>query len=122
MAEHNELGLYGEDLAVAHLLAKGYAIRHRNWRCGRWEVDIVAADGRTLVFVEVKSSDFFDARPAEHVTDTQMLRYVRAAEAYLASHGLSGVPVRFDVAEVTDGRVVYTEDAFDASTPKKRRK
>ena len=115
-------GRIAEQLAAEYLVMRGCTVLERNRRIAGVEVDIVAADGRTLVFVEVKSSDFFDARPAEHVTDTQMLRYVRAAEAYLASHGLSGVPVRFDVAEVTDGRVVYTEDAFDASTPKKRRK
>ena len=49
MAEHNLLGQAGEDLAADFLLSKGYYIRHRNWRAGRHELDIIAVQDGTLV-------------------------------------------------------------------------
>ena len=55
MAAHNELGKEGELLAANHLQSEGYVIRHRNWRCGHKELDIVAEKDGTLVFVEVKT-------------------------------------------------------------------
>ena len=54
MAEHNELGKAGENAAVAYLEEHGYLIRHRNWRKGHFELDIVAAKENELVIVEVK--------------------------------------------------------------------
>ena len=56
MAAHNELGKEGELLAANHLQSEGYVIRHRNWRCGHKELDIVAEKDGTLVFVEVKTA------------------------------------------------------------------
>ena len=55
MAEHNELGKAGETAAVAYLEARGYVIRHRNWRKGHLELDIVAAKDNELIVVEVKT-------------------------------------------------------------------
>ncbi len=55
MAAHNELGKEGELLAANHLQSEGYVIRHRNWRCGHKELDIVAEKDGTLVFVEEKT-------------------------------------------------------------------
>ena len=55
MAEHNELGKAGENAAVAYLEEHGYLIRHRNWRKGHFELDIVAAKENELVIVEVKT-------------------------------------------------------------------
>lgn len=55
MAAHNELGKEGEDLAALHLMEKGYRIRHRNWRSGKKEIDIVAEKDGELVIVEVKT-------------------------------------------------------------------
>ena len=55
MAAHNELGKEGELLAANHLQSEGYVIRHRDWRCGHKELDIVAEKDGTLVFVEVKT-------------------------------------------------------------------
>lgn len=119
MAEHNELGLYGEDLAVAHLLAKGYAIRHCNWRCGRWEVDIVAEKARTLVFVEVKTRrNTLYGNPEEALTPEKMRHIVSVADAYVRRYALD-LPVRFDLVTVVAGeggpRVEHFEDAFRPS-------
>ena len=57
MAQHNELGKWGENMAAQYLIDKGYAIRHRDWKSGRRDIDIVAVtpDGSTLAFVEVKT-------------------------------------------------------------------
>lgn len=52
MAEHNELGKAGENAAVAYLEEHGYLIRHRNWRKGHFELDIVAAKENELVIVQ----------------------------------------------------------------------
>ena len=52
MAAHNELGKEGELLAANHLQSEGYVIRHRNWRCGHKELDIVAEkDGLSLIHI-----------------------------------------------------------------------
>ena len=66
------LGAFGERLAAAHLEAKGYRIRARNYRCREGEIDIVAQDGDTLVFVEVRTrrGDALGG-PAESVTATK---------------------------------------------------
>ena len=55
MAAHNELGKWGEDLATAYLEQKGYTIVERDWKSGRRDIDIIAIDGNTVVFVEVKT-------------------------------------------------------------------
>ena len=55
MAAHNEIGLWGEDVATEYLRAKGYIILERNWHSGHREIDIIARDGDITVFVEVKT-------------------------------------------------------------------
>ena len=55
MAAHNELGKWGEDLAAEYLQEKGYLILERDWKSGHRDLDIVAQDGDTIVFVEVKT-------------------------------------------------------------------
>lgn len=100
MAQHNELGRRGEELATAFLLSKGYGIIDRNWRSGHKEIDIVAQDGDDIVFVEIKTrSDetFNDARDAVDAHKRQLLIY--AAEAYLRSHHYDLTP-RFDIITV----------------------
>lgn len=66
MAEHNDLGKLGEDLATKYMMRKGYQILDRNWIYQKKELDIVATDGDYLVVVEVKSrsTDFFE-HPSE---------------------------------------------------------
>ncbi|MBO7499129.1 MAG: YraN family protein, partial [Bacteroidaceae bacterium] len=71
MAEHNETGRRGEDLATAFLLSKGYGILERNWKSGRKEIDIIAQDGRDLVFVEVKTRSSEDVLPAIEAVDAR---------------------------------------------------
>ena len=95
------LGAFGERLAAAHLEAKGYRIRDRNYRCREGEIDIVAQDGETLVFVEVRTrrGDALGS-PAESVTATKEARLVAAATAYV--QGLPEPPAdqRIDVVAI----------------------
>ena len=116
MAAHNELGKKGEELAAAHLLAEGYAIRHRNWRCAHKELDIVAEKDGLLVVVEVKTrTDTRFGLPEEAVSDGKIRRIVSSADAYLRKYGID-MPVRFDVIAVTGNAashsIEHIEDAF----------
>ena len=100
MAQHNDLGRRGEELATAFLLSKGYGIIDRNWRSGHKEIDIVAQDGNDIVFVEIKTrtdETFNDARDAVDARKRQLLIY--AADAYLHSHHFDLTP-RFDIITV----------------------
>ena len=95
------LGKHGEDLACRELERRGYVIIARRFRVRSGELDIVARDGATLVFVEVKtraSRAFGDA--AEAVTPIKQLRMRRLAEEYLMRHQLHDCPCRFDVVAI----------------------
>jgi len=95
------LGAFGERLAAAHLEAKGYRIRARNFRCREGEVDIVAQDGETLVFVEVRTrrGDAMGG-PAESVTATKEARLVAAATAYVQALPEPPADQRIDVVAI----------------------
>lgn len=113
------LGKSGEDLAVTELERRGYAILARRYRTACGEIDIVAEDAETLVFVEVKAratAEFGTA--AEAVTRRKQLRLVRMARDYLARTGVAERPCRFDVVAIDDVEtapvVVIYRHAFDA--------
>lgn len=96
------LSVRGELAAARHLRRQGYLIVGRNVRTRRSELDLVAVDGRTLVFVEVKtlaSAERF--HPAEMVDQEKQRRLTRAALAYLKRHDLLEQPARFDVVAIT---------------------
>jgi putative endonuclease len=96
------LGERGENFAARHLKRLGYHIVGRQVDLRVGELDIVAVDGRTVVFVEVKTrtSDSAGA-PAEAVDELRQERMTRAALAYLKSHGLLEYSARFDVVALT---------------------
>jgi putative endonuclease len=95
------LGKIGEDLACLELQRRGYAILARRYRRRGGELDIVARDGPTIVFVEVKARehDGFGAG-VEAVTGLKRRRIVQLAWDYLLRHRLTGVPCRFDVVSI----------------------
>ena len=95
------LGKTGEDLACRELARRGYVILARRYRRRGGELDIVARDGPTIVFVEVKAREgraFGGA--AEAVTAIKRHRIAQLALEYLARHRLEGVPCRFDVVSI----------------------
>ena len=113
------LGDAGEDAACDELRRRGYEILARQFRTPRGEIDIVARDAGTLVFVEVKarSGPQFGGGAAA-VTWRKQRRIARVAMEFLVRYGTADVPCRFDVVVVTPGPVprveVYTH-AFSAS-------
>jgi putative endonuclease len=114
------LGKLGEELAVAELERLGYAILARRYRTARGEIDIIATEGETLVFVEVKaraSAEFGTA--AEAVTRRKQLRLIAMAVDYLARAAVAGRPCRFDVVAIDDvltaPRIAVYRSAFAAS-------
>jgi putative endonuclease len=87
VAEKDEVGREGEQLAVDYLTERGYRVLDRNWRCRQGELDVVALDGRELVVVEVKarrSRAFGD--PLEAVTDAKLTRLCVLAGAWRRAH------------------------------------
>lgn len=112
------LGRRGEDLACRYLEKKGYEIVARGFRLFRGEIDIIARDGRTLVFVEVKArADESFGRPEEAVTPGKQRQIRRIAQGYLLERPAPGVDIRFDVVAIlfdeADGhRLEHFIDAF----------
>jgi putative endonuclease len=117
----DELGRRGEDEAANYLRGLGYRIVGRRERVLRGDIDIVALDGRTVVFVEVRSrSDTSHGHPAETVGFAKQRRIAVLANAYIRKHRLHDASVRIDVLAVTfaaDGDppvVEHYQNAFDA--------
>lgn len=94
-------GKAGEDLAAAFLTKEGYRILERNFRSPLGEIDIVAVDRGTLVFVEVKtrSSNKFGS-PEEAVNPRKQHQMTKAAQLYISRKRLFNSPARFDVVAV----------------------
>jgi putative endonuclease len=99
------LGRRGEDIAVGHLQQSGYVIVARNWRCPAGEIDIVAQEGETLTFVEVRTrrGERFGT-PEESITLDKQARLVTLAETYLQEEDLPDVAWRIDVVGIVLGR------------------
>jgi putative endonuclease len=109
------LGISAESRAAAFLIAKGYRILARRWRCPAGEIDIIACRRQLLVFVEVKARDKLDDA-AWSVTDRQRSRIAAAAEVFLARAGEHSFrDMRFDAVLVAPGRIPrHIPGAFDA--------
>ncbi len=110
-------GKEGEDRAVGFLLKKGYRIIERNFRFGHGEIDIVAEDGATLVFVEVKSRRSKSFGEAEEQISMHKRKHLRrVAEGYIFKHNIDGIACRFDVIGVQyvgkETEIRHLENAF----------
>ena len=96
------LGNRGEQAAERHLMAQGLRILKRGLRTRRGELDLVALDGRQVVFVEVKTRlDHEAGHPVEAVGLDKQRKITELALAFLKKHGLLDSPARFDVVAVT---------------------
>jgi putative endonuclease len=110
----NRRGEAAEALAASFLHAQGLVISERNYRCRFGEIDLIAREGATLVFVEVRqrrSDDFGGA--AESITATKRTRLLAAARHYLARHR-SMPPCRFDAVLIRGypPRIEWIRNAF----------
>ncbi len=117
--EHLRLGSRGESLAEKKLKRSGYKIVERNFRCAIGEVDLVARDGETLVFVEVKTRTKADFTSPQDAVDWKKRRKLaQVCQHYLMRRGLQDVRCRFDVVAILlpegKGRseVAIIRDAF----------
>ena len=111
MAEHNDLGKWGEAEASRYLESKGYAILDRDWRFGKRDLDIVALseDACTMVVVEVKTRASDDIR--------KMRNLAVAANAYVKGHAVAQ-ELRFDIISIVGSpskieRIDHLVDAFN---------
>jgi putative endonuclease len=116
MAEHNETGRQGEDLAATYLSDNGYEILEQNWRHGKNEIDIVCMKEEFIVFVEVKTrSTVYFGHPEESVDKKKKSFLILAANAYVSQKNINQ-EVRYDIVSVLIDQHRHTirhiEDAF----------
>jgi putative endonuclease len=115
------LGQRGEDAAATFLRKLGYIIVARGHRDRIGEIDLVAVDGRTVVFIEVKTRTSQDAgHPADAVDEDKQRQLTRLALAYMKRHDLLECSARFDVVAITwpDARskpkIEHFQNAFES--------
>lgn len=115
------LGKQGEDLAAGYLRQQGFTLLLRNFRGQKGEIDIIAREEKTIIFVEVKTrqagASYF---PAEAVTPRKQRQISRTAQEYLLRHNLQNQPARFDVISVSVSsdrppKIDHIPNAFDLS-------
>lgn len=120
MAEHNRIGTLGEDAACAYLKKRGYTIRDRNYRLGNIEIDVIAENDKSIVFVEVKTRTtlYADTSPEEYVDEHKRQFMTIAGNAYVRHHNLQK-DLRFDICGIlwdrekdAVGHIQYYENAF----------
>lgn len=101
MAEHNELGKLGEEMAVEFLEKNGYKILETNWTFQKAEIDIIAQKENTLAIVEVKTRSSIDfGLPQDFVKPKKIQLLVKAVDAYVNRNNLD-IEVRFDIIAIT---------------------
>lgn len=109
-----EKGFQAETVAAEFLKGLGYSIRERNFNCRMGEIDIIAQDGETLVFVEVKArASAAFGLPQETVTFSKRRKIIKTALLYSQRERLD-CPMRFDVVAIQNGAVEHISGAFDA--------
>lgn len=108
------LGTQYEEQAVEYLKSRGYFILERNFRCRQGEIDIIARDGRYLVFLEVKyRKNSRKGRPEEAVTPVKMRTICRVADYYRLRKGYGeSTPCRFDVVAILGDEIQLYKNAF----------
>jgi putative endonuclease len=115
MAEHNELGKLGEELAVEFLQKNGYEILETNWVFQKAEIDIIAKKENTLAVVEVKTRSSLDfGLPQDFVKPKKIQLLVKAVNEYVISNDLD-IEVRFDIIAINkEGKGFNIEHLVDA--------
>lgn len=116
MAEHNDLGKLGEELAVEFLQQNGYDILETNWVFQKAEIDIIAQKDNVLAVVEVKTRSSIEfGLPQDFVKPKKIQLLVKAVNEYVISNDLE-VEVRFDIIAISkeekEFKMEHIEDAF----------
>jgi len=110
----SQIGKLAEDKAIELLKKKGYRIIERNFRTKSGEIDIIAEDGKTIVFVEVrfrKHRSF--GSPEETVNPKKIKKIVSTANRYISMKNLAGRDIRFDVIALDKEGIRHIINAFD---------
>ncbi len=113
----SRVGRSAEIAAASELGKRGYRIIASNYRCKWGEIDLVAGDGDTIVFVEVRCKRTRNyGTPAESITPAKQQKLIATAQHYLVEHNLDDVNCRFDVVEVTsvNGKLTVVDVVRDA--------
>lgn len=109
-----ELGSRYEQAVGYYLEQQGYEVLEYNYRCHLGEIDIIAKEGGTLVFCEVKyRKNSWQGSSLEAVNEKKQRTIYKVAEHYLLTHHLKQVPCRFDVVGIEDGHVILLKNAFE---------
>lgn len=116
MAEHNEIGKQGEEVAVDYLLKNGYEVLETNYQARKAEIDIIARKGDWLIVVEVKTRTSVDyGNPEDFVDKKKIKLLVKAIDEYVLETDLD-LEIRFDIIAVVKKDNQFTiehlEDAF----------
>ncbi|MCF6359460.1 MAG: YraN family protein [Cyclobacteriaceae bacterium] len=116
MAIQQERGEKGEQLAATYLKENRFEIVHRNYRAGKSEIDLICKEGKTLVFVEVKTRTSTKyGHPEDFVNSAKATKVIEGAEAYMVEHKWEGA-VRFDIVSVlldnNQVEIRHFKDAF----------
>ncbi|WP_299112358.1 YraN family protein [uncultured Winogradskyella sp.] len=107
MAQHNELGKKGEQLAVDFLVKNNYEIVEQNYRFEKAEVDIIAKKNDVLAIVEVKTRSTADfGNPQDFVKPKQIKNLVKAVDAYVIENDLN-IEARFDIIAIVKAKNGY---------------
>jgi len=107
-------GSQGEKIARRYLKKKGFKVLEMNFHARFAEIDIIALDKKTLVFVEVKSArNERCGNPLDWIPLWKQNRIIRASQLYINKKGLQGKPLRFDVVAINpDKEISHIQDAF----------
>ena len=120
--ERLDLGKWGEDLALKKVKKLGYRCIARNYSCPLGEVDLIARDGDTLVFIEIKTRRGRSLAYAKEAVNQRKRRQLsKVALAYMKSNGFVDVRARFDVVVINlsgeDQEIEVVRNAFDLAYP-----
>jgi putative endonuclease len=117
--ERVAVGRHGEEEAERHLTRRGFRLIERRFRVRNGEIDLVMADGKTIVFVEVRRRrSALAGDPLDSIDQRKRRRIIRTARLYLHVRGLYDRPCRFDVVAIRDdarpgeGSIEHIADAF----------
>ncbi len=107
-------GKQGEEIAVQYLMNNGYRIVEKNYKNNFGEIDVVACEGDTVVFVEVKARNTSNyGHPSAAVDLRKQQRLCKIAAAYLVRKRLTNHPIRFDVVSICGEKIEVIKDAFE---------
>lgn len=116
MAQHNDLGILGEQAAVNYLQKNGYTVLEKNWRYKKAEIDVIALYQNTLVCIEVKTrSSLSLGEPQNFVTPKKVKLLIQAINQYVIVKELS-LEIRFDIISIVstnkECKINHIENAF----------